>query len=686
MGNPLIVHTTHTARMKPLLPVLGQVRGHWRRLSNLQSLHPLQAKQQIRGFSFSSQTVLRSPRDSYWVNRPKNNISDRSFNTQEMTRLMFNDRVAIVTGAGGGLGRTYALLLASRGAKVVVNDLGGSAGGEGNDARAADVVVKEIKSAGGIAVANYDSVEEGEKLVQTALENYGKVDILINNAGILRDKSFVRLSDTDWDLVHKVHLRGAFLTSRAAWPHMKKNKFGRIIMTSSVAGMFGNFGQANYSAAKMGLVGLSNTLAIEGAKYGVHSNVIVPMAASRLTKDLMPPDMFESLAPEHIAPVVAWMCHDECEDNGLIVEALAGWAGRYRWQRSHGAALLQQAGGQVTPEIVQSRWGDIVGMDNADYPTTHQEATMDVMSRIEDNIKDEEDPGEKTIEDAIGFVSEPYVFTYTFKESIIYSLAVGVSTRDQDGLRFLYEDHENFAPLPTFGVIPALSGTDGLVTGGVPGLTIDLTKVLHGEQYTKILKPLPAEAKLTNTFKIQDILDKGRGMVLLVEVESRDETGDVVLINQLSIFVVGGGGFGGARTSKHIVDVSTAPDRAPDASTEYQTSVDQAALYRMTGDLNPLHISPDFAAMGGFKTPILHGLCSFGISVRQIMEKYADNDPSRVTALKVRMSKPVIPGQRLRTDMWLEGDRVLFDTTVVETGAKCLSGGWVEIRRPASKL
>eukprot|EP00091_Calanus_sinicus_P022950 TRINITY_DN7546_c0_g1_i1.p1 TRINITY_DN7546_c0_g1~~TRINITY_DN7546_c0_g1_i1.p1 ORF type:complete len:193 (-),score=34.07 TRINITY_DN7546_c0_g1_i1:158-736(-) len=151
------------------------------------------------------------------------------------------------------------------------------------------------------------------------------------------------------------------------------------------------------------------------------------------------------------------------------------------------------------------------------------------------------------------------------------------------------------------GVIPALSGTGGLVTGGVPGLTIDLSKVLHGEQYIKILKPLPAEAKLTNTFKIQDILDKGKGMVLLVEVESRDETGDVVLLNQLSIFVVGGGGFGGARTSEHIIDVSTIPSRMADASAEYQTSVDQAALYRMTGDLNPLHISPDFAAMEDLK-------------------------------------------------------------------------------------
>jgi len=456
-------------------------------------------------------------------------------------------------------------------------------------------------------------------------------------------------------------------------------------MTASVAGLFGNFGQANYSAAKLGLVGLSNTLAIEGGKYGIHSNVIVPMAASRLTKDILPPDMFESLAPEHIAPVVAWMCHEDCEDNGIIVEALAGWAGRYRWQRSQGAALLGP-NGKVTPECVREKWHQIVGMEGADFPTSHQEATMDVMSRIQENVQQDEADEEKTIKDAIGFVSEPFDFNYSFKEAIIYNLSVGASTKDADSLKFLYEGHDNFSPLPTFGVIPALSGLDGVVTGGVPGLSIDLSRVLHGEQFIKLLKPLSASAKLTSRFKIQDILDKGKGMVVLVEVESRDEDGDVVLLNQLSIFVVGGGGFGGSRTSKQIIDVIEAPSRTPDATSEYQTSYDQAALYRMTGDLNPLHISPDFAAMGGFKTPILHGLCSFGISVRQIMEKFAENDPARVTAMKVRMSKPVLPGQKLRTDMWLQGDKVLFETTVVETGAKCLTGGWVQISLPNSKL
>jgi len=630
-----------------------------------------------------------APPEALWVNRwgdPNRVKKGEKTKTEMTTPLRFDGRVAIVTGAGGGLGRAYALLLASRGAKVVVNDLGGSTAGEGQGSRAADLVVEEIRGAGGQAVPNYDSVEEGEKVVQGALDNFGRVDILINNAGILRDKSLLRLSDSDWDLVHRVHLRGAFLTSRAAWPHMKKNKYGRIVMTSSVAGLFGNFGQANYSAAKLGLVGLSNTLALEGARAGIHSNVIVPMAASRLTKDILPPDMLESLGPEHIAPVVAWMCHEQCTDTGLVIEAMGGWAGRHQNWRGKGAALLDRVGDQVTPEMVASRWEEITSMEEKEAPETHQEATGLVMTRIAEAVNEEQDAGEKGVKDAIGYVSKPYNFRYSFREAIIYALSVGVSTEDTNGLRFLYEDHPQFGPLPTFGVIPAMSGTDGLVTGGVPGLEIDLTQVLHGEQYIKVVKPMPAAGTLTNVYKVQDVLDKGRGMLLLVEIETRDEEGDLLLVNQSSIFVVGAGGFGGSRSSEHSIEVRKPPSRSPDATTSYKTNKDQAALYRMTGDLNPLHISPEFAAMGGFSTPILHGLCSFGIAVKQVMDTFADGDPTRLKEMKVRMSKPVLPGQTLVTEMWQEGDTVVFSTKVSETGENCLTGGWVAIAPNTSKL
>lgn len=231
-------------------------------------------------------------------------------------QLRFDGRVAIVTGAGAGLGREYALLLASRGARVVVNDLGGSQGGEGASSRAADNVVAEIQGNGGTAVPDYHSVVEGEKIVDTALRHFGRIDIIINNAGILRDRSMLKMTDNDWSLVHDVHLKGSFKVTQAAWPHMRQNNYGRIIMTASNSGIYGNFGQANYSAAKMGLMGLANTVAIEGAKYNIHCNVIVPTAASRLTEGILPDMLFNELKPHLIAPVVIYLCHESCQDNG----------------------------------------------------------------------------------------------------------------------------------------------------------------------------------------------------------------------------------------------------------------------------------------------------------------------------------------------------------------------------------
>jgi len=596
----------------------------------------------------------------------------------------------VVTGAGGGLGRAYALLLASRGAKVVVNDLGSGADGAGSDSKAADVVVNEIKAAGGEAVANYDSCEHGDKLVTTALEAYGKIDIVIANAGILRDKTFARISPQDWDSVHETHLRGSFLTVQAAWPHMRKQSFGRIILTSSVAGVYGNFGQANYSAAKLGLVGLSNTLSQEGRKYNINSNVIVPMAASRMTKDLLPEELIAQLSPDHIAPVVAWMCHKDCSDTGKIVEALAGWAAAYRWQRSQGVVLSSNEEA-ASIEKVRDSWAKLLDFEGGDYPSSHQEATMDVMMRLTKARSAPEKKSDSSTEKskshpAVGFVSKPFDYNYNFKDVIIYNLGIGASTKDDKGLQYLYEGNDPFVPIPSFAVIPGFAGMEVMFTGDIPGLDINLAKVLHGEHYFKISKPLQSEAKLTNTLKIQDILDKGKGMVVLVEIESKDESGEVVAVNQSSIFVVGDGGFGGPRTSEHTIDVAKVPDRVPDKISVHKTNDDQAALYRMSGDLNPLHINPEFAAFGGFSTPILHGLCSLGVSVRQIIEMWANNDTSQLSAVKVRFSKPVLPGQTLRTSTWNEGGKIVFQTTVVETGETCLAGGWVEMKNLQSKL
>ena len=232
-----------------------------------------------------------------------------------MARL--DGKVAIVTGAGGGLGRAHALLLAQQGASVVVNDLGGDRHGAGGGTSMADGVVEEIIAAGGKAVANYGSVtndDDAAAMIKTAVDTYGRVDILINNAGILRDKSFKNMSDAEWDAVIDVHLRGSYLATKHAWARMlEQGEGGRIIMTSSTSGLIGNFGQANYGAAKAGAAGFMRVLALEGMKYGITVNVLAPAALSRMTEDIMPdiPDLADRLAPEKVSPTVVWLCTDD---------------------------------------------------------------------------------------------------------------------------------------------------------------------------------------------------------------------------------------------------------------------------------------------------------------------------------------------------------------------------------------
>merc|ERR1712070_788186 len=256
----------------------------------------------------------------------------------QMSELRYDGKVAIVTGSGNGLGRAYALLLGSRGASVVVNDLGKSVTGTNGETKAkpADGVVDEIKKAGGKAVANYDSVEFGDKIVKTAVDAFGTVDIVINNAGILRDISFQKMSELDWDLIMKVHLKGAFSVTRAAWNIMREKKYGRIINTGSSSGIYGSFGQANYATAKLGLWGFTQTLAKEGEKRNIRCNCIAPLAGTRMTATVMPEEVLETLSPAYVAPFVAYLSHEKCEDNGAMYEIGAGYAARQRWQRSAG--------------------------------------------------------------------------------------------------------------------------------------------------------------------------------------------------------------------------------------------------------------------------------------------------------------------------------------------------------------
>lgn len=274
------------------------------------------------------------------------------------------DRVIVVTGAGGGLGRQYAMTLAAEGACVVVNDLGGARDGSGAGHNMADHVVSEIKDAGGRAVANYDSVatEEGAAgIIATALEEFGAVHGVVSNAGILRDGTFHKMTSEQWDSVLKVHLYGGYNVIRAAWPHFREQGFGRVVVATSTSGLFGNFGQSNYGAAKLGLVGLINTLALEGAKYNIHSNAVAPIAATRMTEDILPPEVLAKLTPEFVAPVVAYLCTEENPDNGSVFVVGGGKVQRVALFSGEGVSY------EVPPTVaeVAARWDAITDLSQA---------------------------------------------------------------------------------------------------------------------------------------------------------------------------------------------------------------------------------------------------------------------------------------------------------------------------------
>ncbi|TRW18160.1 SDR family oxidoreductase [Glacieibacterium frigidum] len=283
--------------------------------------------------------------------------------------IRYDNRVAIVTGAGGGLGRAYALELAKRGAKVVVNDLGGTRDGSGSSLDAAQQVVDEITAAGGEAIANGASVTDAaavEKMVALVKERWGRIDILINNAGILRDRTFVKMSLDDFRTVIDVHLMGSVICTKAVWETMREQAYGRVLMTTSSTGLYGNFGQANYGAAKLGLVGLMKTLTLEGAKYNVKVNTVAPVAATRMTEDLMPPEMLAKMGPETVVPAALYLVSEDAPANA-IVNAGAGGFERSYVTLTRG---IHVGADEMTPETIAARWDEISDRTGEIVPDT----------------------------------------------------------------------------------------------------------------------------------------------------------------------------------------------------------------------------------------------------------------------------------------------------------------------------
>ncbi len=605
--------------------------------------------------------------------------------------VRFDGRVAIVTGAGQGLGRCHALLLASRGAKIVVNDLGGSTGGEGKSSETADLVVEEIKQAGGEAVANYDSVEDGEAIVRTAMDTWGRVDIVINNAGILRDKSFKNMTDADWDIIFRVHNYGAYKVTKAAWPIMTEQGYGRVLFTTSSAGLYGNFGQTNYGSAKLSLVGFANTLSLEGQRKNVLVNTIAPFAASRLTDGLLPPAVFDSLKPEYVSPMVAYLCSEESDTTGGVYEVGGGFYSSLRWERTKGR--LFRLGRDVSPDDIRSSWKQINDFTEVD----HVSSIMESLGPIIQNVEAGPSKGGNEfidVDEALGAQYPDRTSSYDQRDLALYALGVGAATdpNDEEGLRLVYEGHGGgMKALPTFAVIPGTNTILGFAKEGVtvPGLNYGLDRLLHGEQYIELTRPLPLTATLTTKGTIKDIWDKGKGALVVTALDSYDEDGDLLIKSEMTTFIRGAGGWGGERGPAAAINVP--PSRDPDVVVEDLIPENQALLYRLSGDWNPLHADPGMAKAFGFERPILHGLCTFGYAGRRVLEAFApDGDPDFFKSVKVRFAANVYPGDTLVTEMWKESDqRIVFQCTVKERDSLVISNAAVtlfeELPKPKEK-
>lgn len=586
-----------------------------------------------------------------------------SSNKQASSPVEFRGQTVLVTGAGNGLGRAYAHMFGKLGANVVVNDM---------SKEACEKVVNEVKQLGAQAVASVGSVEDGNKVVQTALDNFGALHVVINNAGILRDKSFASMEDAEWDIVLRVHLRGTYSVSHAAWPIFLKQKYGRILNTTSAVGLYGNFGQANYSTAKAGILGLTQTLAIEGRKHNILCNTIAPNAGTSMTATIWPEEMVQAFKPDYVAPLVGYLTSQANQDTtGKLYEVSGGWCAAVRWQRSFGYSF---PAGKVTPEKLREKWGQIVKFDDrATYPSTTSEALEQIVSnfgveeesgsfsadQVTDDYTDPEDS--EIVVTAKKAVPEPLEFSFTEKDCILYNLGIGATEKQ---LKYVYENDEDFQVIPTFGVIPQFPSSTSMSLDWLPNYSPMM--LLHGEQYLSIKKfPIPTSGTFVNKSRLLEATDKGKAAAVVSITHTYDqESGDLLFENQSTMFIRGAGGFGGKKSSSDrgpATALNKPPSRQPDAVVAEKTEPKQAALYRLNGDYNPLHIDPAFSAVGGFEIPILHGLCFFGISGKHVYEKFGP-----FKDIKVRFVGSVYPGETIETSMWKEGNKVIFVTKCKE--------------------
>lgn len=367
--------------------------------------------------------------DVNWVEKVQ--IAKAAENPTNVPTLRFDSRVVIVTGSGAGIGKAYAKYFAKYGAKVVINDI---------NRAAADSCVAEIKNAGGEAISNYSSVLDAEEIVKQTMDKWGRIDVLVNNAGIIRDKSFLKMTDSEWNQVLQIHLDGTYKMTSRVWPIMMRQKYGRIINTSSAVGLYGNFGQANYSAAKAGIIGFSSSIAREGQKSNIMVSVVCPNAGTAMTSGLYEKELVEMFKPDFIAPYVAFLGHESYNTNGGIYEAGSGWFAKVRWERTKGVGL--DTNGTITIEDVHDSWKSMIDFSQGvTYPASPAESFSQIMENSSKNTK----PSKAT--NILGH-------EVTKRDIQLYNLGIGCSEKE---LHFVYENDPNFAAVPTFGVIPSFN-------------------------------------------------------------------------------------------------------------------------------------------------------------------------------------------------------------------------------------
>ena len=483
-------------------------------------------------------------------------------------QLNFKGITVLVTGSGGGLGRAYALMFGALGANVVVNDL---------NQNAANKVVDTITQKGGIAVANYDNILNADAMISKIIEKFGRIDVVVNNAGILKDRSFAKMKPEDWDNVLTVHLKGTYLVTKAVWPHMLNQKYGRIINTSSAVGLYGNFGQANYSAAKAAIIALSASISLEGKRHNILVNTIAPNAGTQMTATILPKEIVEVLKPDYVAPLVGFLAHESNTITGSVFEVGSGWFAKVRWQRSEGVSLQTT---ELKVSDVEEAWSKICDFDGANqYPKTPEESFKTIVKSLS---------SPKTSSS-----QKPTVFSYTFRDVIIYHLGIGF---DQKSLEYVYEGGP-LSIFPTFYVLPGFHDMMQIdMSKYLKGF--DPTMLLHGEQYLEVADfTNPNGGSLISTSEVIENVDKGKGTVMTVRTITKDaQSSKIVAINHGTTF---------NRKAKPVKQISrhstadSAADRLfdlsvfqnpPDFEKSERIPSNNAVLYRLSGDLNPLHM------------------------------------------------------------------------------------------------